>query len=140
MQTKILLVPLFRNLVLSTDGTSTPIYFDVDSERIRMLLPYAAGLTLYSLTEGENATNDVEWNVVFRSGFDRNHETADINKLESAGTHINANGAKRHTAFTDTTKFLLESRLQVSAQNRSGVSGLRTITVSAVLAVETVGM
>jgi hypothetical protein len=133
MQTRTILIPLFR-------GTSTPIYFDVVAEKFRSLLPYAVSVTLHSLTEGENATNDVEWNVVFRSGFDRNHESGDINKLESAGTQINANGSKRHTAFSDATKFMLESRVQVLAQNRAGVSGVRTVVVSAVVAVETVGM
>lgn len=133
--------PLFRELILNTDGTATPIYYDLNCEKIRLLLPFAVSLTLYSLTEGENVTNDVEWNVVFRAGFDRNHETATVNKLDpTAVTQINANGSLRSIAFTDVTKFLLESRLQVSAQNRSGVSGLRSITVSAVLAVETIGM
>ena len=92
------------------------------------------------MTLGENLTNDVEWNVVFRSGFDRDHETTDINKLEASATQINTNGSKRHAVFNDLTKFLVESRLQVSAQNRTGVSGLRTITVNGILAVDTVGM
>ena len=140
MQTRTILIPLFREMQLATDGTTAPIYFDLNAEKFRALLPYAISLTLYSLTEGENATNDVEWNVVFRSGFDRNHETGDINKLESAGTQINANGSKRHSAFSDATKFMLESRLQVSAQNKAGVSGVRTVVVGGVLAVETVGM
>jgi hypothetical protein len=140
VQTKIFLIPLFRELSLSTDGTSNPVYYDINSEKFRAALPYAVSLTLYSLTEGEPATNDVEWNVVFRSGFDRNHETTDINKLNAAANQINANGSLRSAAFTDISKFLLESRLQVSAQNKAGVSGLRTITTSAVLAVETIGM
>ncbi len=142
MQTKIILVPLFRELPVTTDGTTNPVYTDlpVPSDRIRSLLPYAVSLTLYSLTEGMPGTNDVEWNVVFRSGFDRGHETTDVNKLDAAGTQINANGSKRHAAFTDLSKFLLESRLQVSARNKVGVSGQRTVLASGVLAVETVGM
>lgn len=140
MQTRTILLPLFREMALSTDGSTTPVYYDIPSEKFKSLLPYVVGLTLHSLTEGENLTNDLEWNVVFRSGFDRNHETTDINKLDTGANQINTNGSLRSAAFTTLSKFMLESRLQVSAQNRTGVSGLRTVTVSAVLAIETIGV
>lgn len=142
MQSKTILIALCHELPITTDGTVNPVYTDlpVPSERIRSLLPYAVSLTLYSLTQGMPGTNDAEWNAVFRSGFNRDHETTDANKLEPGVNQINANGSKRHAAFTDLSKFLLESRLQLSAQNKTGVSGQRTVLVSAVLAVETVGM
>lgn len=138
-RTKTILIPCCARLTASTDGTTTPVYYDLDVPEFRLILPYADGLTLYSLTEGAPANNEFEWNLVFRSGHDRHHETADINKIGPTA-HISTSGSARHSAFTDTTKFLLESRLQISVNNKTGVSGVRSATISAVLAVQTVGM
>ncbi len=139
MQSKIILIPLFRDMILTTDGSVTPVIYDLNAPKFRNALPYAASLTLYSLTVGENATNDVEWNVGFFSGFDRSREFAPVEKLvTSPATGINANGSVRHAPYNTLSKFNLESRLVVMAQNRSGASGQLSVVASAVLAIETV--
>jgi hypothetical protein len=143
MQTRIILIPLFSEMVLTTNGTPvSPVFFDIPSGKVKPLLPYAVGLTLYSLTEGESGPtgNDVEWNVMVWSGYNRNHELPNSFPLVTAGTHINANGPLRHAPINVNTSFMLESRLQVMAQNRLTVAGPKTLIVGATLAVETVGM
>lgn len=49
MQTKIILIPLFRRLPVSTDGTATPVYYDLKQDVFKGILPYAVSLTLHSL-------------------------------------------------------------------------------------------
>lgn len=139
MQTKIILIPLFRRVQLFTNGTTTPVWIDIPNERFRGILPFAVGLTLYTLTEGANATIDCEWNVGFWSGFDRDHGQAAI--IPIAASWLATNGSIKAAAYTTTANFNLnlESRLQAGARNRATVSGLQTIFGSAVLAVETVG-
>lgn len=138
IRTKLVLIPLFKSLQVSTDGTTTALYLDLDAPDFKYLLPYAESLTLHTLTFGA-VNGEFEWNVVFRSGYDAQHETTDITKI-GPSANISTNGSARHSALTDTTKFLLESRLQVLLKNATGQSGVRTATISATLAVLTVGM
>lgn len=141
-RTRTVLLPLLKGFKAHTDGVSsgspTPTYFDLDIPEFRLLLPYAESLTLYSLTESGPAANEFEWNIVFRSGYNRFHETSDINKIAAA--NITTNGSVRHAVFNDTTKFQLESRLQLAVNNGASVSGVRAATLSATLAIVTVGM
>ena len=138
MQPKIILIPLFKRVQLFTNGTTTPVWIDIVSERFRGILPFATSLTLYSLTEGANATIDCEWNLGFWSGFDRDHEQAAI--IPIAASWFATNGSVKAAAYSTTANFNLESRIQAGARNRASVTGLQTIFGSAVLAVETVGM
>lgn len=94
MRTKIVLITLFKNLQVATDGTDVAIYLDLDSTEFKSLLAYASSITLHSLTFGAPGSNEFEWNIVFRSGFDANHETADINKI-GPSANISTNGAAR---------------------------------------------
>ena len=140
-QTKLVLLPLCTALLVPTNGDSTALsytFYDLDIPGFKGILPYAVGLTVYYLTEGAPQNDEYEWNLVFRSGFDRHHETADIIALSSS--NITSNGSGKTSAYTTVSKFLLESRLQIRANNKTGTSGVRTAKISAVLAVETIGM
>ena len=117
---------------LASDGTQTAIYVDLTAPRFARVLPYAEGLTLYSLTL--NRTANFEWNIVFRSGFDTINDDGAINKLGPAA-NIVANGSVRHTEFTDTAKFNLESRLQILLKNGAGTA-IESATCGAALAVK----
>lgn len=138
-RTRIVLIPLLTRYAASTDGTDVAVYIDLDVPEFKSLLPFADSLTLYTLTEAPPSNSEFEWNIVFRSGYDRDHETADINKI-GPSANISSSGSARHSAFTDTTKFMLASRLQILLKNKSAVTGVRSATLSAVLAVTTVGM
>ena len=138
-RTKIILIPLLSKYQASTDGTDVAVYIDLDVPEFKGLLPYVDSLTLYTLTEAAPASNEFEWNIVFRSGFDRDHETSDINKI-GPSANISVSGSARQSAFTDTTKFLLASRLQLLLKNKTSTNGVRSATLSAVLAITTVGM
>jgi hypothetical protein len=142
MQTKIILIPLFKDREVSTGGNDQPVYYDLDIARFKAILPYAVSLTLYTLTVGAPSANEFEWNVVFNSGFDRDHEiTAGSPSFKLLGTNISANGpGKSATPYTTLANFMLESRLAIMAKNKDMLSGVRTARCSAVLAVETVGM
>lgn len=139
-RTKTLLLPLFKDLRIPTNGDSTPsyVYYDLDVPDFTHVLPFATSLVLYGLTVGAPQSNEYEWNVVFRSGFNRNWETADINAISTS--NITGEGSSKSAVFTTTSKFYLESRLQIRVNNKTGTSGVRIASISGVLAVETVGM
>ena len=82
--------------------------------------------------------NELEWNVQLRSGFDRDHELSSPILLDAAV--ITADGSLRHAAVPASASFLLETRAEVTVKNKSMVTGVRSATVSGVLAVETVGV
>lgn len=122
--------------MLTTDGSTTFVVYDLDLPKFTTILPHAASLTLYTLTQGAPAGNEFEWNVQFRSGFDRDHELATVVAL--ATPNISTNGPIRHGPVNVSNSFQLASQLQVVARNGVGFSGVRTAVVSAVLAVELV--
>jgi hypothetical protein len=129
---RIILLPLFPQTRLATDGSTTAIYVDLAAPRFERVLPYAEGLTLYTLTL--NRTTSFEWNIVFRSGFNLINDDGSINKL-GPGANIVANGSVRHTEFTDAAKFNLESRLQILLKNTTGTA-IESATCGAALAIK----
>jgi hypothetical protein len=137
MNTRIFLIPLVSKMRIASDGVgASTVEIPLDVAKFTNVLPFAASLTLHSLTEGAPASNELEWNVGFRSGFTRDNETGVLTLLASS---ISTNGSVRHPPVTDLSKFQLVSRLVITVQNKAGVNGLRSALVSAALAVETVG-
>lgn len=128
----ILLLPLFKGLQVSTNGTAqSKSYMDIYLPQLRNLLPQASGLFLVGLTENSQA-GDFEWMVQFISGFDRVHEASPI---DISNTPLDAASAMRTAEYTTTANFLLESRLRLWWQNHAGVSGIKSAQLSAVLGV-----
>ena len=135
MKSRMVLIPLFKDLRIVTDPGVTN-YIELDTPSFTHLLPFAEAMALHSLTVGAPAGNDLEWNVMLVPGFDRSHEIAEI---PLAPSNITANGAARHAPYSTINNFLLEGRLRLLYKNESGVATPQSASVSAVLAVLTVG-
>lgn len=128
----VVLLPLFKGLSVTTNGTAlAKSYLDLNVPQVKSLLPQAAGLFVIGLTENSQAS-DFEWNVSFISGFDRAHEALAI---DIGASNLDSASGMRTAEYTTTTNFLLESRLQLWWRNKSGVSGVKTAQLSAVLGV-----
>lgn len=134
MQSRIVLITVCEKTLISSDGSTTVVVYNFDLPKFRNILPYANSLVLFTLVDGAPSADDLELNVQFRSGHDRDHELATPVSLATA--LITANGSVRHASVSAGPSFQLVSRVQVTAKNRSGVSGVRTATLSAVIAVE----
>lgn len=134
-KSRMVVIEVCDKVRLTTDGTMTPCYLDLEVPEIEDLLPHVEELTLVTLTECR--TTNHEWNVVFRSGFDRDHQADTPVKIGPAANSA-ANGSARHTAITDTSDFNLSTRLQLMSVNGSGTN-IETAVVSAKLLALTVG-
>jgi hypothetical protein len=138
MKSRLVLIPLFKDLRIVTDpNAAVTSYIELDTPSFTHLLPHAEALALHSLTVGAPTGDDLEWNVVLVPGFDRSHEIAEIKLGPSA--NITANGAARHPPYSTINDFLLEGRLRLLYKNAAGVTTAQSASVSAVLAVLTVG-
>lgn len=128
----IILVPLFKGLTVTTNGTAlSKSTLDLNVPQVRNLLPQAAGLFIIGLTENSVST-DFDWNVAFISGFDQAHPAAAIDIGSSA---LDSASGMRTAEYTTMTNFLLETRLQLWWRNKAGISGAKTAQLSAVLGV-----
>ena len=139
MRARVLLLPLFRDLRLTTDGAAldaTPLVQDLDIPGFVGLLPQCESIWLITLTEGR--TSGFQWNVVLRSGFTRQWESSAIKLGPSLTTNINTNGSVVHTPYSTVTSFSLESRLQLTWNNTTA-GAFDSGRVSAVLACKTYG-
>lgn len=126
--------PLFRALTVSSNGTAlSKSTLDLQVPGISEVISQAAGLFIIGLTENV-ASTDLEWNVAFISGFDRNHEASaiDINTVTFDSTMT---AGARSAEYTTTSNFLPSTRLQVWWRNKAGISGVKTATLSGVLGV-----
>ena len=145
MQSKIILIPLFKALNIATNGvqggtSGDESTLDLNLPAFRNLLPHAEGITIYfSMTGRPLANTNLEWSIFLISGFDRDHEYPTPVNLLGANTFVNVNGSGRSTEYVNPANFLLESRLQLQYQNASGISGVNTASASAVAAVRTFG-
>ena len=128
------LIPLFKGLQITTDGAPlSPTTLNLNVPQVTNLLPYCEALFLIGLTTGI-ADNQIEWNVRFFSGFDRNNElTTGSPPYPIASANFTLGGSARSADYTTLTNFLPESRLQLWWQNKSGVNGVKNATVSAIL-------
>lgn len=135
----IILVPLFQDLLLTTNGTPlSKLVMDLKVPRFTNLLPQSQAMFLITDTGGLPSSGVVQWNVAFHSGFDRNHEKSG-GPFDIAAAPLNIDGAFRSAEYTTTANFLLESRLQLWWQNDSGVNGPKTFRASAVLGLRMYG-
>jgi hypothetical protein len=96
MQTRVVLIPLCVSVLLSSDGSATAVVLQLDTPKIRSILPYANSLVLYTLTEGMPLANELEISVQFRSGFDRDHEVP--GPVALTATAITTSASIRHPA------------------------------------------
>lgn len=134
---RIQLIPLFKGLALATEdtqGTQTPLELDVPA--VRNLLPHCEALFLFALTEGV-AANMIDWNVAFYSGFDRNHQPS--SPINIASSPLGAPGSSRTLDYDDVGNFMLDTRLVLWWANKTGVSGVKTPILSAVLGARMIG-
>lgn len=134
----LILFPLFTGLRLVTNGIQGGQQGDTtflplpEIPRFRHLLPRCAGLRLHALTEGVGS-NLITWNVGFFSGFNRDTELSG-GPFNIAPSGISAAGTTRSAENTTDTNWSLDSRLVVIFAHFSGVNGVNTARVSAVLA------
>lgn len=125
---------LFRPMAITTIGTSlTKSTVDLDVSQFAGLLPRAAGMYVVGLTEN-CAAADLEWNIAFIPGFDRQHEGSAIDIASSTFDSGTPSGV-RSAEYTTTTNFLPKGRLQVWWRNKSGISGVKTGLISAILCI-----
>lgn len=136
---RIVLIPLFQKLQLITPGNAiaSPKYTELDVQKFRHILPFAEEMVLYTM--GEQMSANMNWGVFFLSGFTRSQEIS-ATPIQIGSTVTNAApGPLRHTAYSTTSNFLIESRIFVGVGNGSG-SAAESGIGSAMLAVKTVGM
>lgn len=127
-------LPLFRAMIVSTNGTAlSKTTIDLQIPRVSELFAQAAGVFVEALTENV-ASTDIEWNIAFISGFDRAHENSAIDISSSTFDSTMTYGV-RSAEYTTTSNFLLSTRLQMWIRNKTGISGVKTATLSGVLGV-----
>lgn len=130
----IIYVPLFRAMNVSTNGTAlSKSTIDLEVPSLSELVAQAEGIFVVALTENV-ASTDIEWNVAFVSGFDRNHENSAIDISATTFDSTMTYGV-RSAEYTTETNFLLSTRLQVWVRNKAGISGVKAATLSAVLGI-----
>ena len=132
-----LLIPLFRGLVVTTNGTAlSKTTLNLDVPQVRYLLPQCEALFLIGVMEGL-AQDLIDWNVGFIPGFDRDHEQASA--IDIAATAFTLPSPVRCPDYNTTTNFLSECRLQLWWRNHVDISGAKTATIGAILGARTVG-
>lgn len=130
----IILLPLFKSMSITTVGTSlTKSSVDLNVSQFTNILPRLAGIFVIGLTENVAAA-DLEWNVNFIPGFDRQHEGPAID-IASADFDSTLAAGVRSAEYTSVTAFLPSARLQVWWRNKSGVSGVKTAVISGILGI-----
>ena len=116
-------VQLFFKKQITTDGTTTPSYIDIDSDEIKSLGPYLAGITL--MTKTENRTAQHNYKIVFWWSLDGRQWSASPVDL---CTTISGSGDVIHTEFTDATKLGIQIRLAIEVVNGSGGNVERAVS------------
>lgn len=129
------LVPLFRDLRISSDDDQNYVYVELDVAALTHLLAYAEVIDVHALTTA-STNGAMAWNIELISGFNRNHEQAAV---PLSPTDFGAALGNVKVAYTTTASFLLNSRVRLRYKRGAGQSGTKTALVSCVLAVRTVG-
>ena len=128
----IVVIPLAYNLLLTSDGTTTDSYVQLDVPELEDLGPYIKQITLHSDTQ--RRTTNFGWNVVIWRSFDGRDLWAGPDKIVTAAD-ITANGYVVQPPLTDVSKFGLKLRAALSAANTTGTA-MEQANVSATLVVE----
>lgn len=135
-RSRLILIPLFKGLQMTTEGTPlTETVFNLDPREFQGLLPHAEQLILYYNTVGR--TSAFEWSVFLVPGFDRDHEGQALNLF---GSNFIASAGPGRAEYGTTSSFQLFGRLEARCRNATGANGVNAAVTSAVLGVKTVGM
>ena len=137
-RSRFIVLPLVHQLRLVTKGNAfgSPIYLDLDLPDFTKLLPYAEGLTLFTLIE--SPSTNFRAGVFFRSGFNRSNEGSPIQLGATVPSSGGSTESKRHTEYTTIGNFELIGRIQIGYGNDSG-SAAETGILSAALGVKVWG-
>lgn len=130
----IIYLPVFKTMSVTTFGTSlTKSTIDIDLPQFSGMLLRASGIFVMGLTENVAAA-DFEWNLAFIPGFDRQHEGTALDIATSPFDSTIPAGV-RSAEYTTVAPFLPSSRIQAWWRNKSGVTGVKTAQISAILGI-----
>lgn len=127
---KVLLVPVCRDFVLNTDGTISPVYYDLEPEtNLERLGPYLERIVPHVISRGPTSLH--KWNMVFRfSGEGRSWSAPqDLFPLLTSAT----TGYAIQSQYNTTSNFGLQMRYALRAENTTA-GAIQSATVSVWLA------
>lgn len=136
VRSRVVAIPFALKFRMFADSTSTYKYDDLDLPELAGLLPQAESMQLQWLLD-DVATNEIDWNVDFFAGWDRDHELTSLPFFGSGATPSDQTtsgpGMSAITNISASTHYMQHARLQLKWRLHTGVSVPKEATFSGVL-------
>ncbi len=135
VRSRVVAIPFTLKFRMFADSTSTYKYDDLDLPELAGLLPHAESMQLQGLLDV--GINEIDWNVDFFAGWDRDHELTSLPFFGSGATPSDQTtagpGMAAITNIPATTHYMQHVRLQLKWRLHTGVTVPQEATFSGVL-------